>query len=229
MGHLPVAPFLLVNRNPQPYFGGPARRISSTFITKCQMASNPDITRLLFEARNGNSEAYDNLLPHVYDQLREIAHRRLRQHRPGETLNTTALVHEAYLKLAERAEIDWQDRAHFFAVSSRAMRFILLDYARAQTAEKRGGRMEDVSIDQIQLVAEERAMDLLTLHDAVDRITEMDERLGRLIEYKFYGGLNYEEIAEVSGLSTSTLKRDWRRARTWLYRHLKENAQDDNT
>lgn len=193
------------------------------------MASRPNITRLLHEAKKGSSEAYDDLLPLVYDQLREIAHRRLRQHRPGETLNTTALVHEAYLKMADRAQVDWQDRAHFFAVSSRAMRFVLLDYARAQTADKRGGRAAHVSIDRLQIAADERALDLLTLHEAVDRLTEMNQRLGRLIEYKFYGGLNYEEIAEVTGLSTPTLKRDWRRARTWLYRHLKEDARDDRT
>lgn len=188
------------------------------------MATNPQITRLLLEVRKGNSNAYDHLLPLVYDQLRGIAHNRLRQHRPGQTLNTTALVHEAYLRLAEPSDVDWQNRAHFFAVSSRAMRFILLDYARARTAEKRGGRQPDLSIDGLQLAADERALDLMTLHDAVDRLTEMDERLGRLVEYKFYGGLNYDEIAEVTGLSTPTLKRDWRRARTWLYRHLKENA-----
>lgn len=162
-------------------------------------------------------------MPLVYDELREIARLRLRQYRPSDTLNTTALVHEAYLKLADQAEVDWQDRAHFFAVSSRAMRFILVDYARAQTADKRGGDQARVPLSQVQIAAEERAFDLLLLHDAVDELTRLDERLGQLVEYRFYGGLNYEEIAEVTGRSVPTLKRDWRRARTWLYRYLKEH------
>ena len=189
------------------------------------MASNPEITRLLIQARDGSSEAFDSLLPLVYDQLRDIAHNRLRRHRPGDTLNTTALVHEAYLKLADQAMVDWKDRAHFFAVSSRAMRFVLLDYARARTAEKRGGPAANLDIGRLQIAADERAMDLIALDEALDRLMEMDERLGRLIEYKFYGGLTYEEMAEVTGMGTATLKRDWRRARTWLYRHLKEDSR----
>jgi RNA polymerase sigma factor (TIGR02999 family) len=186
--------------------------------------SQQPITALLKEVRAGDRGAFEEVMPHVYDELRRIAHQRLRKHRPSQTLNTTALVHEAYLRLVNQAEADWQDRAHFFAVASRSMRFIIIDYVRARTAEKRGGAQDDLPLDDVQLaVADERAADLLTLNDALEQLAAVNERLSQLVEYRFFGGLTYKEIAEVTGRSVPTVKRDWARARTWLYHALQPN------
>ena len=186
------------------------------------MSTSTDTTRLLLDAREGDRAALDALWPHVYDGLRDLARARLRRHRPGETLNTTALVHEAYLRLVDSERAGWEGRAHFFALAARTMRFILVDYAREQTAQKRGGSQADLRLDGLQVpddpVIAERASDLLTLDTALDRLASYDERLARLVEYRFFGGLTYEEIAEVADCSVATAKRDWRRARTWLYR-----------
>ena len=190
------------------------------------MASVNTITHLLHQARDGGLKVHDRLYPLVYDHLRTLAHYRLRRFRPGDTLNTTALVHEAYLKLADASgDLTYTDRAHFFAVASRAMRFILIDYARARTAQKRGGRRDDLPLDALQIEADARARDLLDLNAALERLETMDERLSRVVEYKFFGGLTHEEIAEVTGWSVPTVKRDWRRARAWLYRA--RTASDD--
>lgn len=176
-----------------------------------------DLTQFLQDASSGDAEAANHVYAQVYDELREIAHFRLSRHRPGDTLNTTALVHEAYLRLIDQDAIEWQDRAHFFAVASRAMRFIIIDYARKWSAQKRGGHVDKVSMDDVQLGTEERVADLLTLNDALEELAAVSERQSQLVEYRFFGGLTYKEIAEVMGLSVPTVKRDWRRARTWLY------------
>lgn len=181
------------------------------------------ITQLLLAASGGHSGAFDELMPLVYDEMRRIAHQRLLGYRPGDTLNTTALVHEVYLKLVNQKEASWQDRAHFFALASRAMRFILVDYARTRTAEKRGGRQADVPLDAVQIATEERTADLLALNEALERLAASSERLALLVEYRFFGGLTYEEIAEVTGWSLRTVRRDWRRARAWLYNEMEES------
>ena len=186
------------------------------------MATEHDITGLLHEVKEGRRDAFDDLFPLIYEDLRQIAHQRLLKYRPAETINTTALVHEAYLRLVDQTNVAWQDRAHFFAVSSRAMRFILLDYARAQMAEKRGDGQAAVPLDAIQIAAEERATDLLSLNEALDRLMGVNERQGRLVEYKFFGGLTNEEVAEVLGCSVRTVKRDWTRARAWLYKMMQD-------
>ncbi len=183
-------------------------------------ATQHHITHLLLAASEGRSDAFDELMPLVYDELRRVAHQRLLGYHPGETLNTTALVHEAYLKLVKQQDVGWQNRAHFFALASRAMRFILIDYARARTAEKRGGRRVDISLDVLQVAADERTADLLTLNEALEKLAKVSERLSVLIEYRFFGGLTYEEIAEITGWSLATVKRDWRRARAWLYQEM---------
>jgi RNA polymerase sigma factor (TIGR02999 family) len=187
-------------------------------------AATSETTQLLIRARAGDPGARESLWPHVYDTLREIARQRLQQYRPGDTLDTTALVHEAYLRLVDGAQVEWQDRAHFFALASRAMRFILVDHARNRSAAKRGGSHGDLRLETVQLVEDaeiaQRAADLITLNDALDCLGEMDGRLGQLVEYRFFGGLSYEEIASVTGRSVPTVKRDWRRARTWLYRSI---------
>lgn len=192
------------------------------------MPGSSDTTRLLLDARDGDRTALDALLPHVYDELRRLAHARLQGHRPGDTFNTTALVHEAYLRLVDGERIGWESRAHFFALAARAMRFILVDYARERTAQKRGGPQADLRLDGLQVTRDdavaERAADLLTLDRALDRLSAYDARLGRLVEYRFFGGLTYEEIAEVAGCSVPTAKRDWQRARTWLYRAMRDDG-----
>jgi RNA polymerase sigma factor (TIGR02999 family) len=184
------------------------------------MTAPPDTTQLLLDARAGDRAAFDRLFAHVYDELRQIAHQRLLRYRPGETLDTTALVHEAYLKLVDQSRSEWRDRAHFFALASRAMRFVLVDYARARTAQKRGGRRRDVPLDAVQVAADDRAADLLALTDALERLSGVHPRLGEIVEYRFFGGLTFDEIAEVTGMSVPTARRDWTRARAWLHRWM---------
>jgi RNA polymerase sigma factor (TIGR02999 family) len=184
------------------------------------MVENHDTTQLLVAARRGDRHSFDLLFSRVYDDLRRIAHHRLQGHRPGETLNTTALVHEAYVRLVDRSSIAWQDRAHFLAVASRAMRFIIINYAEARAARKRGGGVTPVPLDAVQVAADEQALDLLALHEALEELDRYNDRLGRLIEYRFFGGLTYDEIAEVTGCSVPTVKRDWTRARGWLHRFM---------
>lgn len=181
----------------------------------------PTFTALLVAAREGDREARSDLFPLVYDELRGIARMRLRKHRPGDTLNTTALVHEAYLRLVDQTQVAWNDRQHFMALASRAMRFILVDYARAAQAQKRGGTAAHVSLDDVQVGTLPQTADLLTINDALEQLMAYDERLGQVVEHRFFGGLTHEEVAEVMGYSVPTAKRDWQRARTWLVRLMK--------
>jgi RNA polymerase sigma factor (TIGR02999 family) len=185
------------------------------------MTEQIDTTQLLREARAGDRAAFDQLFERVYEELRRIAHQRLQRHRRGETLSTTALVNEAYLRLVDQGGVEVRDRAHFFALASRAMRFILVDYARAQAAQKRGGGVAAVPLDAVQVAADERAADVLALHEALDALALRSERLSRMVEYRFFGGLSYDEIAEVVGCSVPTVKRDWGRARAWLYQSMR--------
>ncbi len=185
-------------------------------------AGSDEITRLLQEVREGDREALKVLFPLVYEELQQIAHQRLLKYRPGDTLNTTALVHEAYIKLVDQVESVPENRSHFFALASRAMRFIIVDYARARTAEKRGGQAEDLPLSRVQVGIESKAVEMLALDQALTVLMDRSERLGRLVEYKFFGGLTNEEIALVMGLSVPTIKRDWRRARTWLHQLMAE-------
>lgn len=184
------------------------------------MPSSPDCTQLLRAARGGDRGALDDLFALAYDELRQAAHHRLRRQRAGETLSTTALVHEAYLRLVDQSRAQWVDRAHFLALASRAMRFVLVDHVRARTAQKRGGAAEAVPLDAVQVAVEAQAADLLALHQALERLAGFSARLAQLIEYRFFGGLTYEEIAEVTGASVPTVKRDWTRARTWLFQAM---------
>ena len=187
------------------------------------MASTPgQITALLKESREGNDAALNALYPLVYDELQQIAHYRLLKYRPGDTLNTTALVHEAFLKLFDESGLPAKDRLHFFALASHAMRFIMVDYARSRAAGKRGGDGVDVPLSQVQIGVESKVHEMLSLNQALETLTLHNERLGKLVEYKFFGGLTHEEIADVTGFSVPTIKRDWRRARTWLYRLMQE-------
>lgn len=179
-----------------------------------------DITGLLLAWRAGDRSALDRLFPLVYDELRRIAHRQLGRERSDHTLGTTALVHEGYLRLVDQTRARWEDRAHFFAVAARAMRRILVDYARRHRAAKRGGAR--VSLDDATLLADERADTLVALDEALTRLTDVDERLGRVVECRFFGGLTEEETAEALGVTARTVRRDWVKAKGWLYHALRE-------
>lgn len=186
------------------------------------MTREPDITGLLLAWRAGDRDAFDRLFPLVYDQLRRIAHRQFGRERSGHTLGTTALVHEAYLKLVDQTRAQLTDRAHFFAVAARAMRRILVDYARRHRAAKRGGPLGPVSLDDTALVADQRSDTLVALDGALTRLAEVDERLSRVVECRFFGGLTEEETAEALAVTARTVRRDWVKAKGWLSRELSE-------
>ena len=196
------------------------------------MPAEPSTTHLLHVARSGDRAALDALLPRVYDELRTLAHARLRRHRPGDTLNTTALVHEAYLKLTANESPSFEDRTHFFALAARAMRFVLVGYARERTAQKRGGGTPDLPLDEQVAVAanaaDVEAADLLTLDAALDELAAVSDRLAEVVELRFFGGMQYAEIAEATGRSEATVKRDWRRARAWLYHAMRDDTGGPN-
>ena len=181
-----------------------------------------EVTQLLRELTHGGLAAVDQIFPLVYDELRGIAHRRLRNEAGGHTLDTGALVHEAYLKLVEQDRVDWQNRAHFFAVAARAMRRILIDYAVARKAQKRGGARQKVPLDEVVIMADQRSEELLALDEALGRLEAIHERHGRVVECRFFGGMSIEETGEALGISAATVKRDWTLARAWLHRELQE-------
>jgi RNA polymerase sigma factor (TIGR02999 family) len=178
-----------------------------------------DVSRLLLAWSSGQKAAFDKLLPLIYDDLRRMARRHMGRQRVGHTLQTTALIHEAYLRLVDRSDVRWQGRAHFFAVAARAMRHILVDHARARQAAKRGGEAERVTLDDVAAFWTEPA-EMIALDDALRGLAAMDERKSQVVELKFFGGLSVEEIAEVLHVSPETVARDWRLARTWLLREL---------
>ncbi len=184
------------------------------------MDGDADITGLLRAWRAGDAGALDRLFPLVYDELRRIAHHQLSRERTGHTLDTAALVHEAYLKLVDQTRVQWADRSHFFAVAARAMRRVLVDYARRLRAEKRGGAPKRVSLTDVMLVAEERADTLVALDQALTELAGVDKRLCRVVECRFFGGLTEEETAEVLGVTARTVRRDWTKAKCWLHRAL---------
>lgn len=183
--------------------------------------SRAEVTQLLNAYGNGDRQALDRLLPLVYSELRRIAGYRMRHERADHTLNATALVHEAYIKLLDANEVSWQNRAHFFAIASRIMRQILISYARKHTAEKRGGGTPDTILEDKEIAIQDRAEELIALNDALDQLASFDERLAKVVEYRFFGGLTIEETAAVLDVSTMTVKRDWTKAKAWLYRELR--------
>jgi RNA polymerase sigma factor (TIGR02999 family) len=187
-----------------------------------------DVTLLLNKLGDGDQNAAVQLVPLVYEELRKMASRHLRHERPGHTLQATALVHEAYIKLAGQRDAQWQNRAHFFGVASQLMRRILVDYARAQLRNKRGGKQQKVSLDDVLLVSPDRVDELLVVNDALARLEAMDPRQGRIVELRYFGGLTLEETAEVLHVSSKTVLREWNLAKAWLYGNLKENDADDS-
>ncbi len=182
--------------------------------------SQHEVTELLRLWRSGDEEALDRLTPLVYDELHRLAHRHLNRERPDHTLQTTALVNEAYLRLVEQSDVDWESRAHFFAVSAQVMRHILVDYARRHAAAKRGGEFQKVTLDGEAIVSRERAAELVALDEAMQALHEIHPRRSKVVELRYFGGLNNKDASEVLKVSETTIERDWRFAKAWLYREL---------
>lgn len=180
-----------------------------------------DITTLLAALKKGDKEAASKLIPIVYNELHRLAAGYMRRERSDHTLQATALVHEAYLKLVQQRSVDWQSRAHFFGVAAQVMRRILLDHARGHLREKRGGGARAVPIEEGLAFAPEQSLDLIKLDQALERLTKLDPRQGKIVELRFFGGLTVEQTAELLGISPKTVKRDWSMAKAWLHGDLK--------
>ena len=186
-------------------------------------ASHHEITQALLDAYNGDEAAASRLWAMVYDELQKIAHRELLDERANHTLNTTGLVHEAYVKLVDHTRITWQNRAHFYALACRAMRRILVDYARRRGAQKRGGHDNPLPLEEAMALAEVRSEELVALDEALERLSEKDPLLAQVVECRYFGGLTTEETAEAMGVSTRTVNRLWTRAKTYLLRALRQD------
>jgi RNA polymerase sigma factor (TIGR02999 family) len=180
-----------------------------------------DITQMLRECSSGSKVAWDDLLPLVYDELHRQAARYLRRERAGHTLQTTALIHEAYLKLIDQRNVNWESRTHFFAIAAQAMRRILVDYARTTHRKKRGGDDIKLPLDEAMLaVADDRSVDLIALDEALNKLAKKDQQQSRIVELRYFGGLTLEETAEALHISRATVANDWSMAKVWLYREL---------
>jgi RNA polymerase sigma factor (TIGR02999 family) len=185
------------------------------------ISSQLEVTRLLVRLTDGDRGVLDELLPLIYGELRRLAAGYLRRERVGHTLQPTALVHEAYLRLVDQTQVRWQNRAHFLGVAAQMMRRILVDHARAHEAGKRGGEFQKLSLDEnIDASGEGRDLNLVALDDALERLAELDPQKSKIVELRFFGGLSVEETAEVLGVSAPTVKRQWRMAKAWLYGQL---------
>ncbi len=182
--------------------------------------SQQEVTQLLADWSRGDDAAFAKLTPLIYEELRRIAHRHMGGQRPDHTLQTTALVNEAYLRLADQTKPNWLSRAHFFAVAARAMRQILVSYARSSRAQKRGGGGARIELDEAAILSPEQSKEIIDLHEALERLGTLDSRKAQVVELKFFGGLNYDEIAEVLKIARMTVRRDWEFAKLWLYTEL---------
>jgi RNA polymerase sigma-70 factor, ECF subfamily len=189
-----------------------------------------DVTALLIEVSKGNQAAQEKLVPLVYDQLKKLARSYMRRERAGHTLQTTALVHEAYLKLIHQQSPNWQNRAQFFGIAAQLMRRILVDHARRHLRDKRGGAQEFLPLEEALAFSPEHSEDLLKLDEALDRLSKLDPRQSRIVELRFFGGLNVEETSKFLSVSPITVKRDWAVAKVWLYGELRpDNGNDAKT
>jgi len=185
-----------------------------------RMTDGEDLTQLLVAWRDGDRSALNELIPLVHDELRRLAHRYMSGERAGHTLETTALVNEAYIRLIDSSRVQWKNRAHFFAVSAQLMRRILVDYARSHRSAKRGGGATPVPLDDALVLSSDLDPDLVALDEALSRLASLDERKSQVVELRFFGGLAVEETAEVLGVSADTVMRDWRLAKSWLMREM---------
>jgi len=180
-----------------------------------------EVTQLLFELKQGNRSVEERLIPLVYKELRRIASARLRNENKHHSLQPTALVHEAYIRLTNLREVDWQSRSHFFAISATVMRRILVDHARSNQAQKRGDGSPTITLNDALFAAAEREPEILALDEALDRLAQLDQRQSKIVELRFFAGMSEEETGEVLGISARTVKRDWRVAKAWLYTELR--------
>ena len=187
--------------------------------------SSENVTQLLLDWRNGDQTALDRLMPMVYEELRRMANHYMRNERRGHTLQTSALINEAYLRLVDHENIEWQNRAHFFGVAAQAMRRVLVDYARSHGRLKRAGAVRQVSLDEAMTVAEDRAAELIALDDALAELAKFDLRKSRVVELRCFGGLSVEETAEALGVSAMTVTRDWNTAKAWLMREMTKSDE----
>ena len=185
------------------------------------------ITEWLAKAHSGDESALAQVFPLVYAELRRLAEHQLRNEPEGHTLSPTALVHEAYMRLIDYTRVEWSGRAHFMAVAAKAMRRILVDHARRRRSVKRGGALRHISIDSVQLASDEGTDTLLALDEALGRLKELDPRQAQVVECRFFGGMTEEETAEALGISMRTVKRDWAKARSWLYREIQAEPPSD--
>jgi RNA polymerase sigma factor (TIGR02999 family) len=184
-----------------------------------------EITQLLLSWSKGDEAALDQLIPLVYPELRKLARRYMRRESPEHTLQTSALINEAYLRLVDQQAVEWQDRAHFFAVAAQVMRHILIDHARSHLYGKRGAGAQHVPLDQVAVVSQERATELVALDDALTILAKIDERKAKIVELRFFGGLSVGETAEAMKLSPATVMREWRTAKAWLHREISGTGQ----
>ncbi len=191
--------------------------------------STQDLTQMLIQLSEGKAQVVDDILPLIYDELRRLAGNYLRRERSDHTLQPTALVHEAYLKLIDQTQVKWQNRAHFFGIAANIMRRILVDYARQHRADKRGGAAEKLPLEEeILIVSEGKSAELLALDEALENLAKIDSQKSKIVELRYFGGLSVEETAEVLGVSEITVKRHWRMAKAWLYGQLsQENTNED--
>jgi len=189
--------------------------------------SPKEVSLLLLAWSDGDQAALDKLVPLVYEELHRLAHRYISRERPGNTLQTTALAHEAYLRLVDAKGVQWENRAHFFAVAAKTMRRILVDLARARRNLKCGGGAQQVSLDRVLVVSPERGADMLALDEALARLAALNPRQSQVVELRYFGGLTDDEVGEVIKISPRTVRSDWRLARAWLYRELKRDVDDD--
>jgi len=186
------------------------------------------LTQLLIDWSNGSQDAVEQLFPIVYEELRRLAHRYMRRERPGHTLQTTAVVHEAYLRLIDQKHVQWQNRAHFYAIAAQMMRRILITHAQSHAYAKRGGGTLKVSLDEAAILSQTRAGELIALDEALKSLTAIDARRSQVVELRFFGGLSNEEIAEVLKISPNTVIRDWNVAKAWLYREMSREQENES-
>lgn len=185
--------------------------------------NTPEITQILQQWNDGNEQAKEMLIPYVYDELKRQARFLMSKERGNHTLQPTALVHEAFLRLSEQTGIDWKNRSHFYGIASRLMRQILVDHARLHAADKRGNNPIHFSLDDVQIPVEERASSILMLNEALDRLAEFDEQQAKIVEMRFFGGMKNGEIADALDISERTVGREWQSAKLWLFRELNRN------
>src|SRR4026209_2505937 len=197
-----------------------ARRIPS----ETPQTNPQEVTQLLADWRHGDRAALRKLTPLVYEELHRLAHHYMEAQRPDHTLQTTALVNEAYVRFADQTDPNWQSRAHFFAVAARAMRQILVSYARSQRSQKRGGGGVKIELDEAAIISPAESKEIVDLHEALERLATLDSRKAQVVELKYFGGLNYDEMAEVLKISRVTVRRDWEIARAWLHSELHNAA-----